>query len=209
MSGIPIIEDYSLPKVSELPKNIANWEINPARAVLLIHDMQQFFVDKLPNGNLKENLLKNIATSKNFAVTHEIPVAYTQQPGSMTDDQRGLLKSFWGSGMKALPRDREIVKELKASDNDWLFPKWRYSAFYKTNLLKKLNEAKRDQLIICGIFAHIGILTTAVESFSSDIETFLLADAIADFSLEKHMMSINYIAQCCAVVLNTEQLPLS
>jgi len=30
-----------------------------------------------------------------------VPVAYTMQPGSMTDDEGGLLKDFWGPGMRA------------------------------------------------------------------------------------------------------------
>ncbi|CAO0836759.1 hypothetical protein SMICM17S_04668 [Streptomyces microflavus] len=29
-----------------------------------------------------------------------MPVAYTAQPGSMTPEQRGLLKDFWGPGIR-------------------------------------------------------------------------------------------------------------
>jgi hypothetical protein len=39
---------------------------------------------------------------------------------------------------------------------------------------------------VCGVFAHIGCLLTAADAFSLDFETFLLADAVADFSLSDH-----------------------
>ena len=52
----------------------------------------------------------------------------------------------------------------------------------------------RDQLVICGVYAHVGILMTAHEGFSNDIQTFLVADAIADFSADFHRMALEYAA---------------
>lgn len=63
----------------------------------------------------------------------------------------------------------------------------------------------RDQLVICGVYAHIGVLATAVESFSNDIETFLLADATADFSQDDHRMTLEYAAKRCAVVITAKE----
>ena len=58
-----------------------------------------------------------------------------------------------------------------------------------------LKSQGRDQLIICGIYGHIGVMQTAVDAFSNNIKPFLIADAIADFSLEEHLMALNYIAK--------------
>ena len=44
MVGIPSIPSYALPESSDLPGNIARWVVDPRRAVLLIHDMQHFFL---------------------------------------------------------------------------------------------------------------------------------------------------------------------
>lgn len=199
--GIPEIKSYSLSTFPFSSKNVANWKIDSKRAVLLIHDMQKFFVRKIPFKGLREDLLRNTKLLRERCINQGIPTAYTCQNGNMTESQRGLLKSFWGPGMKAAPADREIVDELLPSQENWLFTKWRYSAFYKSDLLQRMRNAGRDQLIICGVYAHIGVLATAMEAFSNDIETFLISDAVADFSQEHHLMALNYAASCCAVVM--------
>jgi isochorismate hydrolase len=199
MSGIPDIQPYSMPTPSELPKNIATWKIDPKRVVLLVHDMQQYFVKRIPHENPKAALIKNISLIKNRCEKLNIPVAFTAQNGGMTDSERGLLKYFWGSGMKVDREDRRIIEELTPSKKNWMFSKWRYSAFYKSDLLRQIRESQRDQLIICGVYAHIGVLCTAIDSFSHDIQTFLVPDAIADFSKTHHHMALNYAAQCCSV----------
>jgi isochorismate hydrolase len=140
------------------------------------------------------------------AVELGMPVAYTAQPGGMTPAERGLLKDFWGAGMRVDPADRQVVAELTPSADDWLCTKWRYSAFFKSDLLARMRAAGRDQLVVCGVYAHVGVLMSAVEAFTNDIETFLVADAVADFNEDYHGLAITYAAERCAVVLTTKEV---
>jgi bifunctional isochorismate lyase/aryl carrier protein len=72
-----------------------------------------------------------------------------------------------------------------------------------------LKESGRDQLIITGVYAHIGCMTTATDAFMRDIKPFFVADALADFSREEHLMSLKYVAgRCGRVVMTEELLPL-
>ncbi|WP_371812739.1 isochorismatase family protein [Saccharopolyspora sp. ASAGF58] len=57
-----------------------------------------------------------------------------------------------------------------------------------------------DQLTTTGPCAHIGCLMTAAEAFQHDIQAFVAADAVADFSLAEHRMALDYAAKRCAVV---------
>lgn len=205
--AIPAITPYAMPVESDLPKNKVAWKAEPKRSVLLIHDMQQYFIDYYEKGNSPiPELLKNIITIKNRCMELGIPVVYTAQPGDQNPKDRALLTDFWGTGLKNDPNQTNIVSELAPTNDDIVLTKWRYSAFKRTNLLELMKEQDRDQLIICGVYAHIGCLLTASEAFMLDIESFLIADAVADFSLEEHKMAIKYAAERCAFTTTTVQL---
>ncbi|MER8041555.1 isochorismatase family protein [Streptomyces sp. NPDC094032] len=205
MTGIPPITPYLLPSADELPANTARWRLDPRRAVLLVHDMQRFFLAPVPASPRRE-LVARAALLRARCAAHGMPVAYTAQPGSMTPQERGLLRDFWGPGMRAAPEDREVVAALAPAAGDWLLVKRRYSAFFRSGLLARLRESGRDQLVLCGVYAHVGVLATAVEAFTHDIRVFLVADAVADFSREHHDAALRYAAERCAMVVPTEEV---
>ncbi|MFD0708589.1 2,3-dihydro-2,3-dihydroxybenzoate synthetase [Photorhabdus luminescens] len=201
------ILSYPLPKYIDLPKSAANWLPDRHRTALLIHDMQKYFVDFFETEASPINsVISNTHTLLSIARNFNIPVFYTAQPGSMTLEQRGLLKIIWGEGMKAKDEHREIIPLLSPIKDETVLTKWRYSAFFKSNLLHHLRNWNRNQLIICGVYAHIGCLATAIDAYSYDIETFFVSDAVADFSEEKHRMALNMAAEICSVVTSTEQI---
>ncbi|MEV2201316.1 isochorismatase family protein [Streptomyces fradiae] len=202
MAGIPPIEPYPLPSADDLPGGTAQWTADPDRAVLLVHDMQRYFLRPFPSP-LREELVGNAALLRERAVATGMPVAYTAQPGGMTDEQRGLLKDFWGPGMRVDPADREVVEPLTPGPDDRVFTKWRYSAFFRSGLLEWMRGLGRDQLVVCGVYAHVGVLMTAVDAFTHDIRPFLVADAVGDFSAAYHRLAVEYAAQRCAVVTTT------
>lgn len=201
--AMPMIEPYQMPTESELIGDQAGWRPETSRAALLIHDMQQYFVNAFPAGQAPiTDLVENISLLRETARSLGMPVIYTAQPGGMTPAQRGLLHDFWGPGM-GVDADRQIITPLAPGLADVVLTKWRYSAFHGTTLTNILYRYRCDQLIICGIYAHIGCLMTACDAFTRDIEAFLVADAVADFSLDHHVMGLNYAAQRCAVTAYT------
>lgn len=205
MPDIGVIEPYALPAPDDLPANTARWSVDPGRAVLLIHDMQRYFLRPFSQA-VRDRLVANCVSLRRRALANGMPVGYSAQPGGMTDGQRGLLKDFWGPGMRVDPADRQVVEPLRPGPADWMFTKWRYSAFFRSDLLARMEHAGRDQLVICGVYAHVGVLMTAIDAFTHDIETFLVADAVADFSANHHRMAVSYAAQRCAVVTTTEEV---
>lgn len=206
VAGIPAIAPYPMPAADDLPANTVGWTADPARAVLLVHDMQRYFLAAFPGGSPREDLVRNASRLRDRCAELRVPVAYTAQPGGMTARQRGLLADFWGPGMTVGAADREIVGPLAPAAGDWLLTKWRYSAFFGSDLLDRMRGENRDQLIVCGVYAHVGVLTTALDSFSNDIQTFLAADAMADFSEDLHRLALTHASRCCAVVALTESL---
>ncbi|MFD3374252.1 MULTISPECIES: isochorismatase family protein [unclassified Streptomyces] len=205
MTGIADIESYPLPTSAELPKNVAAWTVDPRRGALLIHDMQQYFLRPFPE-TMTRQLVRNTASVLDRCRALGMPVAYTMQPGGMAPSQRGLLADFWGAGMTVAPADRDVPEPLQPGSLDGVFTKWRYSAFFRTELLAWLSRHDADQLVICGVYAHIGVLASAVDAFSNDVQPFVVADAVADFSAQDHRFALEYAARKCAVVVTAEDV---
>lgn len=205
--AIPAITPYAMPVESELPKNKVSWKVDPSRSVLLVHDMQQYFLDyyTVTDSPITE-LISHIQLIKSRCVDLGIPVVYTAQPGNQNPEDRALLTDFWGPGLDDDINQTKVIDEVAPSEEDIVLTKWRYSAFKRTHLLEMMREQGRDQLIICGVYAHIGCLLTASEAFMLDVEPFLVTDAVADFSLEEHKMAIKYAAERCAVTISTSRL---
>lgn len=190
MVGIPAIAPYAMPTADSLPANVADWTPDPDRAALMVHDMQHFFLRPVPDA-LRSQLIHNAALLRKRAASLGAPVAYSAQPGGMTQQERGLLRDFWGPGMRTAPEDREVVPELAPTEGDWVLTKRRYSAFFRSGLLERMRAEGSDQLVLCGVYAHIGVLATAIDAFSHDIQVFLAADAVADFSVEQHRLTLD------------------
>ncbi|GAA1407011.1 hypothetical protein AUR04nite_04390 [Glutamicibacter uratoxydans] len=205
--GLPLISSYRLP-AEDLPVPRVNWKADASRAVLLIHDMQRYFIDAFDQADPQSQIclaIENIRTLRDAADEAGIPVVYTAQPPNQRPSDRALLTDFWGGGLTDDGRE-EITADLSPRESDTVLTKWRYSAFAKTKLQEWMHEAGRDQLMITGVYSHIGCLTTALDAFMRDVQPFFVADAQADFSLDEHLMAINYGYGRCASVASTRSI---
>jgi len=204
---IPRLQDYALPQQQALPDNKVSWPFDRSRAALLIHDMQDYFLDFwAPDSPLINQVVDNIAHLRSYCKSVEIPVFYTAQPVEQHSRDRGLLNDMWGPGISRYPDRQGIVAALAPDNQDRKLVKWRYSAFQRSDFEQQLQQAGRDQLIICGVYAHIGCLTTALDAFMRNIQPFMVADALADFSAEDHLMALRYCSGCCGRVVMTEDI---
>lgn len=202
--AIPRITSYPMPQAQNFPTNKVNWTIDPSRAVLLVHDLQQYFLDFYDQSQAPiPELLKHCRQLIDACHAQDIPVYYTAQPGDQSTEHRQLLTDFWGKGLAADPQIVQIIPSLKPAEHDTVLMKWRYSAFKKSDFEQCIKDAGRDQLVICGVYAHIGCLLTAAEAFMLDMQAFLIGDALADFSLEEHEMALKYATGRCAKVVGT------
>lgn len=203
---LPSIAAYDLPSEGELPASRADWALDADRAVLLVHDMQAYFVDAFAPGTAPiVSVVEAIAALIVAARARDVPVVYTAQNGDQDRRDRGLQADLWGPGMRNVPEHQPIVAPLVPQDGDFVLVKHRYSAFQRSNLDTLMRARGRDQIIICGVYAHIGCLLTAGEAFQRDIEPFFIADALGDFSRDWHDAALAQVADCCGVVLSTRQ----
>ncbi|MFZ3555960.1 isochorismatase family protein [Streptomyces sp. BH055] len=205
--ALPAIAAYPLPTPDELPANRVTWTVDPARAVLLVHDLQHHFLAKYPGAEQPlTGMLDNTARLLKESRGLGIPVYYSAQRGGQSPEERGLQLDFWGPGAADDPAVLAMPEAVAPEDGDTVLTKWKYSAFVRTELERLMRESGRDQLVIVGVYAHIGVMISAADAWMRDIQAFVVADAVADFTREDHDMALRWAAGRCAVVTTTEAL---
>ena len=211
--AIPRIQPYHLHDACPPIQNKVNWKPEPSRCVLLVHDMQNYFVDfydrsQSPIVDVIEHCQALIKAFEDNGGS----VIYTAQPPNQSAEHRALLNDFWGPGLRETTNNSHLARlpadiiEAFSTTNNNIVTKWRYSAFQRTKLEEWMKNNNRDQIIICGVYAHIGILSTCLEGFMRDIQCFFVEDASADFSVEDHRMARAYIASRCGVVTTKDSI---
>lgn len=204
---IPRLNPYPMPTPESFPASRAPWTPDPARAALLVHDLQVYFLQVYDETCPPiPALLSHVARLTAWARTQGIPVVYTAQPGAQSPDDRALLSDFWGPGLPDDPALVAVHPAVAPQPGDTLLTKWRYSAFQRTALREHLTGWGRDQLLICGVYANIGCLLSAADAFMQDVQPFLIGDALADFSEAEHRQALAYGAARCAAITHTGEL---
>lgn len=201
---LPTGLDYT-PPIGDLPASRASWALEADRAAVLVHDLQRYFARPYVEGSVAlGGALASTARILAAARGAGVPVFYTAQRGDQDQPARGLQRDLWGPGMRAIPEHTDILEAVAPADGDTVLVKHRYSAFARSDFAERLSAAGRDQLVITGVYAHIGITATALEAFQREVEPFVVADAVADFSAEAHLRALEQIASCSGVVTVTE-----
>ncbi|MER7668377.1 isochorismatase family protein [Kitasatospora sp. NPDC096128] len=203
--GLPRIPSYPLPAAEELPANRVSWTVDPARAVLLVHDLQNHFLDAFPaDAAPVPELLDKVVALTAAARASGVPVVYSAQRGGQSAAERGLQQDFWGPGIPDDPRATAIAAAAAPVPGDAVLTKWKYSAFVRTELERLLREQGRDQLVITGVYAHIGVQATACDAWMRDVQAFVVADAVADFGPDEHRAALEWIAGRCGLVTTAD-----
>ena len=202
--AIPTLTPYQIPE-GPFPARV-DWQLNPARAALLIHDMQNYFIDAYDtHAEPMATALPNMVAIREACASAGVPVVYTAQPGDQHPSRRGILADFWGRGLDS-GRDENIIDELAPRPGDITVTKWRYSGFQRTDLRHLLAHHGRDQLIVIGVYAHMGCMISATEAFMMDVRPFFVADAVADFTREEHEMACSYVGKRAGRILNSRNV---
>lgn len=201
--ALPTSVDYAppVPPRRALPTSRADWRLEPARTAVLVHDLQRYFARPYaPDSHALGDALRATALVLDAARRGGVPVFYTAQPGDQDPAERGLQGDLWGRGMSAVPEHTQILPEVAPHPGDTVLAKHRYSAFARSDLHERLVAAGRDQLVLTGVYAHIGITATALDAFQREVHPFLVADAVADLGAEQHARALDHVAACCGVV---------
>lgn len=202
---LPALIDYATPEAT--PPSRLDARLDPARAAVLVHDLQRYFVRPFaPGCPALTDAITSTATILDAAREVGVPVFYTAQSGDQDPVERGLQGDLWGPGMTSAVDDTAILDAVAPRPDDAVLEKRRYSAFAKSDFGDRLAALGRDQLVIVGVYAHIGVLATAYDAFQREIVPFVVADGVADFGPAEHERALAQVASCCGVVAGSVQV---
>ena len=109
----------------------------------------------------------------------------------------GLLAGSW---------DADLLAELPVSSGDVIIDKSRYSAFYGTRLEPLLRSQRVGSLIVCGVTTNMCVETTVRDASQRDYRTFVVGDATAEFTPERHQNALDTIRYGFGWVVDTGQV---
>lgn len=176
-------------------------------SALLVIDMQRDFVHgpmAVPGAAaLALRLAPVLRAARNAAV----PVIFATQALRSNGADLGHLERFAqvekGLALREGTEGVQIVAELEPGERDLFVLKRRFSAFHATDLDLLLRSQAIDQLVVCGISAHICCDTTIRDAFQLGYDPIYVSDAVEMGDLPDYGFGPIPAAQAKAVVATT------
>ncbi|MCW4353030.1 isochorismatase family protein [Hoyosella sp. YIM 151337] len=175
------------------------WTLEPKRCAVLVHDLLPYYVNVL-DSEVKSAGIDQSQVIVDWARIAGVPIVASAPRPAPTTRQRGLGGQLWGVGPAADQAAQSCLPGLQAPDIPWVH-KRSLSAFYATDLEVELRRQGKDQLVVCGVFASQGILATSFDALARDIQFFVAADAVADYSAELHECALTQVARSTGQLL--------
>lgn len=193
---------YVMPTPAMLPDDRTGWTLIPGRAALLVLNLQRRFLRGLDHeGAPVGELLANTGRLVDAAHAAGVPVIHSVPAGERGPAPTGRL-----SGPPAGKDGEEFAEQVMPRIGDTVLTARKYSAFARTRLESRLRDLKRDQVVVVGLFARVGVLMTAADAWVEDLEPFVVADAIADVSAGSHEFALEWVADTCGAVTSTDRV---
>lgn len=176
------------------------WDLLPERAALLVHDVLPYYLQVLPT-SVGDSVIKQVRQLVTWACRQGVPVLASAPRPADDLAQRGLGGQLWGLGPNREQAGTSCLPELAAADVVWV-AKRSYSAFFATDLAVELTRRRRDQLIVVGVFAAAGITATTFDALAHDVQPFVVVEATADYTRDRHAAALTHIATTTGRVLS-------
>lgn len=88
--------------------------------------------------------------------------------------------------------ESQVISELSGYEGD-VIPKRRYSAFFGTDLEKRLADLQPEKIIICGVCTDICVMHTTADARNRDYAVEVPVDCVATFDSEAHQYALRHM----------------
>lgn len=192
-------------------RNIHKWPFDINKAVLLVVDMQRYFLEERGHGFACGGVaaLSNVQRLMAHFRERKRPVVFTQHVHRKDGSDVGILGKWWEEvgPIEGTP-DAEIDPRVRPLEGEIIVRKNRYSAFYHTNLDEILKKMGAREIVIIGVMTNICCESTARDAFFRDYMVRFVADATGTVKEEMHKGTLLNLAYAFADICTTEELIL-
>ncbi|MEX0603480.1 MAG: cysteine hydrolase [Marinobacter sp.] len=177
--------------------------LDPQRTAILFFDMLNGHVKK-DDPKTEERYRPVVAASAKLmqgARAHNVMVAYAHANHRADNATSAHLIRDTNNRLKPIPVDQppefkpivsggtwesQVIDELGPRDEDYLIPKYRWSAFYQTYLDLALRSRKIDTLVVAGGSTDVGVASTAFAGRDMDYNLVFARDACSSPEKDNH-----------------------
>jgi len=206
-------------EVKQLKTVDLKWLLEETDTALIIVDVQNEFCH--PDGEFARRgfdvapinrIIPNLSALANAAHAHNVPVIYIQNiEEDATDSPAWTARP---DGDENISNSRICQKGswsvelygLSPESRDFIFRKFRFSAFFNTVLNTFLRARKIETVIVCGLLTNICVETTVRDACMLDYYVVVPEDACFTWHQTVHEMSLSNIRQFFGKVTDTETI---
>ena len=194
--------------------------IDPARAVVIVVDMQNDFVRQgapLEVPDARATIAANRRLADGFR-SRGLPVIYTRFISLESDNHLWRwspqcwpeIRCCWAGHMRRYGDSAgeldcsAIIDELGPAPGDIILDKHGYGAFSGTDLDRRLRNAGVRSLLVTGTVTQICVEETARETFHHGYNTVIASDAVSSFAADLHSATLKNFAMKFGWVTDSE-----
>ena len=188
-------------------KNRERFKFVPSSSVLLVMDMQRFFLSEESHAFISSSkaIVPNIRHLIDAYRGFRLPVIFTRH-SLKNNEEPGIMGKWWGDVIRDGNTLSEIIPLLRPLASEIVIRKTRYSAFYGTELESVLKQRNIKSVVITGVMTHLCCETTAREAFIRDYEVFFVVDATATQNEELHLSSLRVLSHGFSIPITTNEI---
>src|SRR5438270_6022089 len=195
--------------------------LDRARTCLLLFDTLNGYF-KTPAGAVVPEFVAGVANMRRlleaaravgvmvvYAVgSHRKDGGMAKTPRTDTDNRLSPVRdtSWWSPKVVAGEWSGEVISELAPRSEDFVVPKYRWSAFAGTHLDSALRVHEVTTIVLAGGLTDIGIAATAFSAKDLDYDVVIARDACTASELDNHEQLMRRIFPRMARVRSTEEV---
>lgn len=180
-------------------------EFNPVHSVLLILDMQRYFLDEDSHAYIPsaDAILPRVDALHETYATLGLPVVWTRHL-NIRADARGM--SRWWRDLIVRENPKSEIHSIFSPAPNQVIEKTQYDAFYQTGLDLLLKGMLVEQVVIAGVMTHLCCETTARSAFMRGYDVFFLIDGTATYNEDFHRATLRNLSHGFATLSLTDEI---